>query len=157
MLIEKYNKNQTYWILIEHITFNSSQSGCHDLLESSGVWQLDWCSSGWIVQVYDQQVSIVYSTRLTHTHIYIYIYIISYMYILFQVHVQLLLMFNDTFHIFNPWNMRHGLARVPPRWRPWPRRWSWKPSKAGRVWALCLGRWGDGERNCYDPFLVRFT
>ena len=81
MLIEKYNKNQTYWILIEHITFNSSQSGCHDLLESSGVWQLDWCSSGWIVQVYDQQVSIVYSTRLTHTHLYIHIYHIIYVYI----------------------------------------------------------------------------
>ena len=109
MPIEKYNKNQTHWILIEHITFNSSQSGCHDLLESSGMWQLDWCSSGWIVQVYDQHVSIVYLTMLTHTHthflnIYIYIYIC----ILFQVHFQLFMMFSNTFHIFNP--LRHGRA-----------------------------------------------
>ena len=75
----------------------------------------------------------------THTFIYTYKHIsYIYMYILFQVHFQLFMMFNDTFHIFNPWNIAAWPCAGPFRRRPWPRRWSWKPSKAGRVWALCL-------------------
>ena len=116
MLIEKYNKNQTHWILIEHITFNSSQSGSHDLLESSGMWQLDWCS-GWIVQEYDQQVSIVYSTRLTHTHLYIHIniyHIYIYMYIYCSKYIFNYLWCSTIHSTYSTHEtLRHGLARAP--------------------------------------------